>query len=263
MEQVEEKKLKEAAKRIRIRVLKMLHDAGGHPGGSLSCVDLLTFIYSIKTDNDYVILSKGHASPALYATFAEYELIEEESLSTFRQIDSKLQGHPHTCLPGIVTPTGSLGQGASVSVGIAMGLKYAKKDGRVICLLGDGELQEGIVWEAVMCAAHYRLNNLTFIIDYNGLQSDDLVFNTMRIQPLWDKFTAFGWDVKEIDGHDFSQMQSAFDELPDCENRPHVLLAYTTKGKGVSWMEGKPEFHGAMKLSDEQFSIAMKELENA
>ncbi len=261
MEAPKEKTLCDAARRVRIRTLQMIHDAGGHPGGALSVCELLVYVYSILTPDDYVILSKGHAAPALYATFAEYGLLDEASLATFRQVGSKLQGHPHTCLPGIVTPTGSLGQGASVGVGIAMGLKWAKKPGRVICLLGDGELQEGIVWEAAMCAAHYRLENLLWIVDYNGMQSDALIFDTMKVQPLWDKFTAFGWDVKEVDGHDFPQMQSAFDRLGDCENKPHVILAYTTKGKGVSFMKNDPAWHGSMKITNEQMQQALKELE--
>ncbi len=254
--------LTERARRVRVNTIKQIYNAGsGHPGGALSVCELLVYVYSILTPNDRFVLSKGHAAPALYATFVEYGLLDETSLATFRQVGSKLQGHPHTCLSGIVTPTGSLGQGASVSVGIAMGLKWAKKPGRVICLLGDGELQEGIVWEATMCAAHYKLGGLLWIVDYNGLQSDALVFDTMRVQPLWDKFTAFGWDVKEVDGHDFPQIQSAFDRLGDCENKPHIILAYTIKGKGVSFMSGKPEWHGSLRLSDDDYNKAIEELE--
>ncbi len=254
--------LEEKARHIRRATLLQIHRAkSGHPGGALSCVDLLTFAYSIKTPEDFFVLSKGHAAPALYAVFVEYGLLDEASLVTFRQVNSKLQGHPTTELPGIVTPTGSLGQGASVGVGIAMGLKYAKKPGRVICLLGDGELQEGIVWEVAMCAAHWHLDNLLFIIDYNGLQSDAKVWDTMRVQPLWDKFKAFNWYVKEIDGNRMDDIEMAFSiPIDTLVTHPMVILAHTTKGKGVSFMEGKAEFHGSMKLTDNQLRLALQEL---
>ncbi len=254
--------LEEKARRVRVNIIKQIYNAGsGHPGGSLSVCDLLVYVYSILTPNDRFILSKGHAAPALYATFVEYGFLDEASLSTFRRVNSKLQGHPTTELPGIVTPTGSLGQGASVGVGIAMGLKYAKKPGRVICLLGDGELQEGIVWEAAMCAAHFHLDNLMFIIDYNGLQSDARVWDTMRVQPLWDKFKAFNWYVQEIDGNRMDDIEMAFSiPIDTLVTHPMVILAHTTKGKGVSFMEGKASWHGSVVISDDECTQAMKEL---
>ncbi|MBE3041474.1 transketolase [Candidatus Bathyarchaeota archaeon] len=254
--------LEEKARRIRVNTLRQIHCAGsGHQGGALSCADILCYVYSIKTPDDFFILSKGHAAPALYAVFAEYGLLDESALSTFRQANSKLQGHPTTELPGIVTPTGSLGQGTSVGVGIAMGLKYAKKPGRVVCLLGDGELQEGIVWEAAMCAAHYHLDNLLWIVDYNGLQSDAKVWDTMRVQPLWDKFNAFSWYVKEIDGNKMDDIEMAFNiPIDTLVTHPMVILAHTTKGKGVSFMEGKASWHGSCQMTDDELKLALEEL---
>jgi len=239
--------LKIRSKHARISTLNQIFSAGsGHPGGSLSAVDILVFIYSILQDSDFFVLSKGHAAPALYAILAEYDRIPKDELSTFRQINSRLQGHPHSILPTVVTPTGSLGQGASVSVGLAMGDRSAK----VYCLLGDGELQEGIIWEAAMFAAHYGLSNLVWVIDYNRYQSDAELSRTMDISSICEKFDAFNWLVNEVNGHSFDGLDKAF--RIDPKGRPHLILAHTVKGRGVLYMEDNPSlWHGSIKLSQQ------------
>lgn len=252
--------LEERAHRIRINTINQIYWAGsGHPGASLGCVDILTHLYSILQPEDQFILSKGHAAPAWYATLAEFDYIQPEELKTFRQLNSRLQGHPHTILPQTITPTGSLGQGAAVSVGIAMGLKQANRSGVVYCLLGDGELQEGIVWEAANCAAHYGLNNLTWIIDANGWQSDGPTWGESF--DIGSKFQSFGWWADMCSGHDFQYMEALFQTFSNCAlDKPRAAIMLTTKGMGVSFMKSNPAFFGSMKLSDEDYNRAMAEL---
>lgn len=260
------------ARRIRQLSLEMIHRAGsGHPGGSLSAADLLSYLFTrelhLNLDNpsshvrDRFILSKGHACPALYAVAAEVGLTSHAELAGFRKLNGKLQGHPHSAAtPWVETSTGSLGQGFSVAIGEAIGLRYLEQGARVYAMLGDGELQEGEVWEGAMCAAHYGLGNLCAIVDYNKMQSDDYNANIMGLEPLGAKWEAFNWNVVEIDGHDFGQMADAFAGARQVKDRPTIIIAHTVKGKGVSYMEGSPLWHGSVKLRDEELEQGLKEL---
>lgn len=251
--------LKDKARKVRRLTLKAIFEAkSGHPGGSLSSVDILTYLYSkVLTSGDKFILSKGHACPAWYATLAEMGLIPEEELSTLRKLDSRLQGHPSPQLSQVVTPTGSLGQGFSVGVGVALGFKYLKSPSKVYVLLGDGELQEGIVWESAMIASSYALGSLCVIIDYNGLSSDDRV---LGLEPLAERWRSFGWHVLQVSGHDFGGIGYALDVFKKGSIKPQVIIARTTKGKGVSFMENKPEWHGSLVLSKKELNEALAEL---
>lgn len=263
--------LKDIARQTRVEVLKMLTEAGsGHIGGCLSCVEIIIsiFLIKIKLDpknacwlmRDRFILSKGHAAPTLYSVLARRGCIDCDLLMTLRKHDSPLQGHPSAnYLPHVEVSTGSLGQGLSISNGIAMGLKIDSTPSRVYCLLGDGELQEGQVWEAAMTAAHYRLDNLCAIVDYNRLQIDGAVDDVMKVTPIEDKWRAFGWYVQSIDGHDFEQIIMAFDEAERVKNRPSLIVAHTIKGKGVSFYEDRAEYHGVCP-SEEELTRALKEL---
>ncbi len=260
------------AEQMRRYILKMIYDAGsGHPGGSLSAVEMLTYLYQkemrFQPDNpdwserDRFVLSKGHACPALYAVAVTCGIIEAKELDGFRMIGASLQGHPDVSrTPWVETNTGSLGQGFSVAIGMAMGLRYKNSAARVYCMLGDGELQEGEVWEGAMCAAHYKLSNLCIIIDYNKMQSDDLNENIMQFEPLSKKWDAFNWHVVEIDGHDFNQIEAAFTSAKNDMDGPTVIISHTIKGKGVSYMEGSPAWHGSVKLRKNETLSALKEL---
>lgn len=264
--------LKKQAKLVRIEILKMLTLAGsGHTGGSLSAADIVTALYFSKMrhrpdepgwrERDRFILSKGHAAPLLYAVLALAGYFDISVLKTLRKLGSPLQGHPCSrVLPGVEISTGSLGQGLSVSNGIAMGLKMDNLSSRVYCLLGDGEIQEGQVWEAAMTAAHYRLDNVCAIIDLNGLQIDGPVSKVKAIEPVTSKWSAFGWNVIDIDGHDMEEILYAFDEAETVKGRPSVIIAHTIKGKGVSFFEGKVEYHGVAP-TPEELEEALKELE--
>jgi transketolase len=257
-------KLMEAAKAIRTLAISSIYHAGsGHPGGCLSAADLLAALYGSELnvwpserDNparDRFVLSKGHAAPALYAAGAHFGFCTVAEALSLRKLGTPFQGHPHVRdLSWVETSTGSLGQGFSVALGMAMGLKVKRNPARVYAMLGDGELQEGEVWEAAMCAAHHQLDNLLAIIDYNKLQSDDRNSNIMRLEPLADKFDAFGWDVREIDGHDLTAILGAFEHAGEVRGKPSVLIAHTIKGKGVPFMEDVPHWHGSVKLSREQ-----------
>lgn len=248
--------LKEKAKIIRKHIIEMLHESGsGHPGGSLSAADILAVLYfdEMKVDSknpkwedrDRFVLSKGHAAPVLYATLAEKGFFQKEELMRLRKIDSMLQGHPDMKgTPGVEMSTGSLGQGFSASIGMALSAKLDKKEFRVYTLLGDGELQEGIVWEAAMAAAHYKLDNLTAIVDYNQLQIDGFNKDIMGVDPVGDKFKAFGWNVIEVDGHSIEDLLNALKEAKKVLGMPTVLVANTVKGKGVSFMENAVDWHG-------------------
>jgi transketolase len=268
---VDIKALEEIARLIRIDILKMLHFAGsGHTGGSLSAADIVTVLYFYKMrynpkdhlwrERDRFILSKGHAAPLLYATLSRAGYFDPELLKTLRKISSPLQGHPSSkSLPGVEVSTGSLGQGLSVANGIALGLRLDSIDSRVYCLLGDGEIQEGQIWEAAMTAAHYHLDNLCAIVDNNGLQIDGPVKEVMRIDPVPQKWNAFGWHIIEIDGHNFEEIINALDEAETVKGKPTVVIAHTIKGKGVSFFEGRVEYHGVAPTSEE-LSRALKEL---
>lgn len=265
--------LKEHATNIRKNIVKMVSAAGsGHPGGSLSSVEILTSIYftqmDIHADNlesnkrDRFVLSKGHASPLLYAVLCEKGFLSEEELMTFRKIDSRLQGHPSMRkLPGIDMSTGSLGQGISAAVGMALSNKYHDLPYRVYTLLGDGECEEGEVWEAAMAAAHYHLDNLIAIVDFNGLQIDGDIHDVMNPTPLDEKFKAFGWNVITLDdGNDMEQVIDALETAKTLEGNPTAIIAKTVKGKGISFMENKASWHGVAP-NEEQCADALKELE--
>lgn len=264
-------KLKEIARELRIDILKMLHKArSGHTGGSLSCIDILTSLYFSKMrykkedpawpERDRFILSKGHAAPALYAVLARIGHCPNDDLMTLRQVGSRLQGHPDCkSIAGIEVSTGSLGQGLSMANGIALGMKLDNSQARVYCLLGDGECQEGQVWEAAMTASHYRLDNLCAIVDNNGLQIDGAVKDVKGIEPLTEKWRAFGWNVISADGHDFDSLLPALDRAEGTKDKPTVIVASTVKGKGVSIFEGKAKYHG-VPPSDEELAVALKEL---
>ncbi len=263
--------LKETARRIRMDVIRAIHEAGsGHPGGSLSATDILTALYfdemNIDPKNpkmeerDKFVLSKGHAVPALYAALAERGFYPPEDMMTLRKLDSHFQGHPNMHkVPGIEMSTGSLGQGFSVAVGMATAGKMDRNPGRVYALCGDGELQEGIIWEAALSAAHRHLDNLTLIVDWNGLQIDGNVDDVKAVAPIGDKFHSFGWHVLNVDGHSFPDLLAALDEAKETKGRPTVIVAKTHKGYGVSFMEDQAGWHGKAP-NDEQFEQAIKEL---
>ncbi len=266
------KELELTATKVRCNIIKALHAAGsGHPGGSLSSADIVTALYfdemNIDPANprmkgrDKLIYSKGHAGPAQYAALAVRGYYPEEELLTLRKLGSKFQGHPNmNYVPGIEMSTGSLGQGFSAAGGMALANKMDEDPGRIYVILGDGELQEGLVWEAAMSAAHYKLDNLVGIVDHNGLQIDGRNDDVMTVMPIADKFRGFGWNVIEIDGHDMQQILDAFAAARECEGKPTMIVAETVKGKGVSFMEDQAGWHGKAP-NDEQTDQALKELE--
>jgi transketolase len=256
-----EVRLESIARECRVQILRMLAHAGsGHPGGSLSVIDILTTLFFGRLrhdpkrpdwpDRDRVVLSKGHAVPALYAVLAKAGYFPEKQLITLRKLGSPLQGHPdRTALPGIEAATGSLGQGLSISLGLALGLKLAESKARVYCVVGDGEIQEGQVWEAAMSAPKlaqpgHPLDNLAVILDYNMIQLDNFVKKVLDIEPVTAKWQSFGWPVVEIDGHDVAQISKALDQAEATTGGPTFIVAHTVKGKGVSFMENDPEWHG-------------------
>ena len=266
--------LAERAAKMRYLIVKALHGAGsGHPGGSLSCTDILAYLYFDKmnvspetakdADRDRFVMSKGHACPALYAALAMRGFFEEEHLWSLRTVDGLLQGHPDMHrVSGVDMSTGSLGQGISAACGIAIAGKADKKDYRVYTILGDGELQEGQVWEAAMFAAHYKLDKLTAFVDYNGLQIDGDVHKVMNPTPIDEKFAAFGWHVQVIDGHSFEEIDRAVTAAEQVTDKPSVIVCRTVKGKGVSFMENNASWHGKAPNA-EQYAIAEKELAEA
>ena len=263
--------LKSISKEIRKDIVKMLTEsASGHPGGSLSATDIMTVLFfkemNLDPNNekdpnrDRFVLSKGHAAPVLYSALARRGYFPVEELSTLRKFKSRLQGHPSIqYLPGIDMSTGSLGQGVSAAVGMALAGKIDKKDYRVYTLLGDGELEEGQVWEAAMCAAHYKLNNLIAFIDFNGLQIDGDITKVMNPCPIDKKFEAFGWNVLVIDGHNYEEIIDAIEKAKECKDKPTAVVCNTVKGKGVSFMENQAAWHGTAP-SKEQCETALKEL---
>lgn len=263
--------LEEKARTIRKHVINMIFEAGsGHPGGSLSCVDIITVLYFNQlrhnpsepdaSDRDRFVLSKGHAAPTLYAALAESGYFPTNELLLLRKFGSLLQGHPDIAIPGVEVSSGSLGQGLSISCGIALAAKMDKKDFRIVTLLGDGECDEGQVWEAAMLASHYKLDNITAIIDRNGLQIDGPTEDVLSIEPIAGKWREFGWYVIEIDGNNISEIIDALNESKRIKGKPTVVIAHTFKGKGVSFMEWICSFHGRALNKDEMI-IALQELE--
>ena len=268
--------LEAIARACRVQIIRMLTHAGsGHPGGSLSVIDMLVSIMFGRLrhdprrpdwpDRDRIVLSKGHAVPALYCVMARAGYFPESQLITLRKLGSPLQGHPdRTALPGIEAATGSLGEGLSVSLGMALGLKLSSSPGRVYCIMGDGEIQEGQVWEAAMSAPKlgqpdHPLDNLVAIVDYNKIQLDDFTAKVLDLEPLVGKWQAFGWPVQEIDGHDLTQIGKALDQAEATRGVPSLIVAHTVKGKGVSFMENNPEWHGKSPKPEEAIT-AIREI---
>lgn len=262
--------LEAKAKHIRRVIIQMLAKAGsGHPGGSLSSTDLLTVLFFTQLrlkpaepnwpDRDRFHMSKGHCCPLWYALLAEKGYFPVEKLWTLRQLGSILQGHPDRRVPGVEAASGSLGQGLSISIGMSLAAKIDKKDYRVYCLMGDGEIQEGNVWEAAMAASHYKCDNLCGILDFNGFQIDGRIKDVMGLEPVVDKWRAFGWHTIEIDGHNIKQILSAYEEARTVKGKPSIVIAHTIKGKGVSFMENVADFHGRAPTREEE-ERALKEL---
>ena len=263
--------LNEISKNIRKEIVKLVYEAGsGHPGGSLSIADIITVLYfeemNINKDNfkdpnrDRFVLSKGHSAPAIYATLKEKGILQESDMENFRKLNGTLQGHPDMKkIPGIDMTTGSLGQGISASVGMALAGKLDKKDYRVYCILGDGEIEEGQVWEATMSASQYKLDNLCIIVDNNNLQIDGAITDIMSSYPIDKKFESFGFFVINIDGHNFEEIENAFKKARNIKDKPTAIIAKTIKGKGVSYMENQVKWHG-MAPNKEQYEQALKEL---
>ena len=271
MEQSKRQMLEKIANDVRIGIIESVYSAGcGHPGGSLSIADIMTYLYfeEMRVDpqnpkwekRDRFVLSKGHTAPALYSTLAERGFIPREDLKTLRKIDSYLQGHPdmkHT--PGVDMSSGSLGLGISSACGMALSAKISGEDFRVYTIIGDGESEEGQVWEAAMFAAHYDLDNLVCVVDWNGLQIDGAITEVMDPTPHDKKFEAFGWHVISVDGHDFEQIAAAFAEARTVKGKPTAIIARTVKGKGVSYMENACEWHGQAPKED-LYNVAISDL---
>ena len=267
----EKKQLSITACKVRMGIIESTHSAKcGHPGGSLSATEMFTYLYFKELnvdpanpkweDRDRFVLSKGHTAPGLYSALAQRGFIPVEDLKTLRKTDSYLQGHPNmTYVPGVDMSTGSLGQGISCAAGMALGLKYQGKSARVYTLLGDGEIQEGQVWEACMFAAHYKLDNFVVIVDNNGLQIDGAIDKVMSPYPIVDKLEAFGFHVEAIDGHDFEQIEAAMEKAKTVKGQPTAIVMKTTKGKDVSYMENNAGWHGKAP-NDAEYEQAMNEL---
>ena len=267
----EKKQLQITACKIRMGVIESTYGAkAGHPGGSLSAAEVYTYMYFKEMnidpknptweDRDRFVLSKGHTTPGLYSTLAQRGFFPVEDLPTFRHIDSYLQGHPNmNMVPGVDMSTGSLGQGISVAVGMALAAKHTGKTNRVYALLGDGEIQEGQVWEACMAAAHYKLDNMCIVVDNNGLQIDGNIADVMSPYPIVDKLVAFGFDVQQIDGHDFDAIEAAYAHARTVKGKPSAIVIKSTKGKGVSFMENNAGWHGTAP-NDAEYAQAMAEL---
>ena len=267
----EKKQLQITACKVRMGIIESTHGAkAGHPGGSLSATEVFTYLYFKEMnidpanpkwdDRDRFVLSKGHTAPGLYSVLAQRGFFPVEDLPKLRHIDSYLQGHPNmNTVPGVDMSTGSLGQGVSVAVGMAIGSRHTGKTNRVYSLLGDGEIQEGQVWEACMAAAHYKLDNLCIIVDNNGLQIDGNIADVMSPYPIVEKLTAFGFHVMAIDGHDFDAIEAAFAEARQTKGMPSAIVITSVKGKGVSYMENKAAWHGKAP-NDAEYEQAMAEL---
>lgn len=270
MDEKIKKNLMKIACKARMGVIEGTYNAkSGHPGGSLSICDLLAYLYfekmNVNPDNpdmkerDRFVLSKGHTAPALYAILAQKGFFPEEELKTLRHIGSELQGHPCINIKGVDMSSGSLGQGISVACGMALSAKISSDSYKVYTVLGDGEIEEGQVWEAAMFASHYKLDNLVAVVDYNGLQIDGKLSEVCSPEPIDKKFEAFGWHVISIDGHDFDQIDNAFKEADKINGKPVAIIQKTVKGKGVSFMENQVSWHGSAP-NREQYDKAMEEL---
>ena len=267
----EKKQLQITACKVRMGVIESTYGAkAGHPGGSLSAAEVYTYLYFKEMnidpknpkweDRDRFVLSKGHTTPGLYSVLANRGFFPVEDLPTFRHIDSYLQGHPNmNMVPGVDMSTGSLGQGISVATGMALAAKHTGKANRVYALLGDGEIQEGQVWEACMAAAHYKLDNLCIVVDNNGLQIDGNIADVMSPYPIVDKLVAFGFEVVELDGHDFDALEAAFNKARETKGKPFAIVMKTVKGKDVSFMENDAGWHGKAP-NDAEYAQAMSEL---
>jgi transketolase len=262
--------LKGTARTFRKEILETIYEAGsGHPGGSLSAVEILITLYYYKMRHkpkdpcwpirDRFIMSKGHASPVVYVTLANCGYFPKDELRSFRRLGSRLQGHVHIGVPGVELSTGSLGQGLSVANGIALGAKVRHMGFNIYCVMGDGEIQEGQVWEAAMTAPHHKLDNICAILDSNQVQENGPVAEIKNEEPLADKWRSFGWHLKEVDGHSFPELIAAFDEFDEVKGKPMFILAHTVKGKGVSFMEGEAKWHGKAPKKEE-LEMALKEL---
>lgn len=267
------KQLEITACKVRMGIIEGVHSAkSGHPGGSLSIADTLTYLYFAKMNvypdkpeepqRDRLVLSKGHTAPALYSTLAQRGFFPEEELKSLRHIGAMLQGHPCIHIPGVDMSSGSLGQGISAACGMALSAKVSSDTYKVYTILGDGEIEEGQVWEAAMFAAHYNLDNLVAIVDNNGLQIDGKIEDVMSPYPIVDKFKAFGWHVIEMDAHDFESIEAAFNEAESVSGQPVAIIQKSVKGKGVSFMENNVSWHGSAP-NDEQYEQAMGELKAA
>ena len=271
MEQAKIAELQKKAIEIKLDILEEVFSASsGHPGGSMSIAEILTYLYFVEMkvdpknpkweDRDRFVLSKGHCAPGLYAALAEKGFFPKEDLKTFRKVDSFLQGHPDMKgVPGVDMSSGSLGLGISTACGMALSGKIYNKDYRVYSVLGDGELAEGQVWEAAMFAAHYKLDNLCAFVDFNGLQIDGAIVDVMNSTPIDEKFKAFGWNVIVIDGHDFNQIEKAVETAKATKGQPTMVVCKTTKGKGVSFMENQAGWHGKAPNAEE-YEKAVAEL---
>ncbi len=267
----EKKQLQITACKVRMGVIESTYGAkAGHPGGSLSAAEVYTYLYFKEMnidpknpkweDRDRFVLSKGHTTPGLYSVLANRGFFPVEDLPTFRHIDSYLQGHPNmNTVPGVDMSTGSLGQGVSVATGMALAAKHTGKTNRVYSLLGDGEIQEGQVWEACMAAAHYKLDNLCIIVDNNGLQIDGNIADVMSPYPIVDKLVAFGFEVAAVDGHNFDELEAAFNKARETKGKPFAIVMNTIKGKDVSFMENDAGWHGKAP-NDAEYAQAMSEL---
>lgn len=266
-----QEEVKKLCRKFRIDVIETLHARQtGHPGGSLSVCEILTVLYFEKAkvdpanpqwpERDRIVLTKGHAAPMLYRVLAEQGFFPVEEMGTLRQMDSRLQGHPCALsTPGVELSTGPLGLGLSASLGMALGLRLSKIESTVYAVMGDGELNEGPVWEAAMAAAKFKADNLIAIVDYNRVQLDGTTDEIMPLGDLAAKFAAFGWEVLECDGHDVAALSDAIDQAKAVQGKPAVILAHTVKGKGVSFMEGKNIWHGR-PINDQEYELAMSEL---
>lgn len=265
--------LKTKAFSFRKEILEAVNLAGcGHPGGSLSAVEIFIALYELQMkhrpddpnwpDRDRLIISKGHCTPVAYVALANYGYFPKEEMKTYRQFGTRLQGHVHTKVPGVEFNTGSLGHGLSVANGLALAARMQNKNFHIYCLLGDGEIQEGSIWEAAMTAAHYKLGRICAIIDYNKLQENGPINEIKNIEPLTSKWTSFGWHTVEVNGHDFHELISAFDEFEKNTDQPTVIIAHTIKGKGVDFMEGQAKWHGKAP-KDDQLHQALEGLARA
>lgn len=266
------KELQRISNELRIDIIKAISRAkSGHPGGSLSAIDIIVYLFfneikrtkenALDPDRDRFVLSKGHGVPALYSVFARLGLITNEELMNLRVLGSRTQGHPsYTDLPFVESSTGSLGQGLSVAIGIALAGKLDKKDYRVYCMIGDGEMQEGQIWEALLSAPKFKLDNLCVILDYNKSQIDGYVKDVMNLEPIKEKLIAFNWNVLEIDGHNFAEIEKAINQSKTFKQKPSFIIAHTVKGKGVSFMEDKVDWHGKAP-NEEETKLALHELQ--